>query len=77
MLAHRLPWEFLCHFLIAGFSHKDFRHLAIVTINPPELVPLATDLHESLAETPLPAVVSDKFEPTQFARMCVNLCGTK
>ena len=55
MPPHGFPEEFQRRLLVTGLCHKAFQHFALVIHRPPQIMPLAVDLHENLIKVPSPA----------------------
>ena len=66
MLSHRFLEEFQCSFLVSGLRDKAFQNFNLVIDRPPEVVPLAVDLHEDLVEMPTPIARPHPLDPALF-----------
>lgn len=54
-LAHCFSKEFQRRLLVSHLRHEAFQYLAFMIHGPPQVVPLAVDLHENLVQVPTPA----------------------
>lgn len=60
--AHSFPEEFRGRLLVPRLRHEAFQHLTFVVDDPPEMVPLAIDLHKRLIAVPSPTTGLHAFD---------------
>lgn len=64
MPLQRFLQEFQRRLPISGLRHEALEHFAFVIDGPPEIVPLAVDLHEHLVQVPAPTARTHPRNPT-------------